>query len=149
MNGHANDPSLITVDYCCGKPAVRGWQLNVWLNELNEKKVQVIVSLDSCYSGGAWRGNRRFRTPEDWTPPLNLPADEAAATEAPSMSNDRNTELEVSWGINPEGFILMAACKSNQRADKSQKHRSSSCEDENRLLQVNRSANLFGCSSVW
>lgn len=115
-NGLANDPSLMTVDYCCGKPAVRGWQLNVWLNELNKKKVQVIVSLDSCYSGGAWRGNRRFRTPEDWTPPPNLPADEAAVTEAPSMSNDRNTELEASWGINPEGFVLMAACQSNQRA---------------------------------
>lgn len=115
-NGHANDPSLMTVDYCCGKPAVRGWQLNVWLNELNKKKVQVIVSLDSCYSGGAWRDKRCFRTPHDWTPPPNLPADEAAATEAPSMSNDRNTELEVSWDINPVGFILMAACQSNQGA---------------------------------
>lgn len=116
MNGHANDPSLMTVDYCCGKPAVRGWQLNVWLNELNEKKVQVIVSLDSCYSGGAWRDKRHFRSPEDWIPPPNLPTDEAAALEATSMSSDRDTELEVSWGINPEGFILMAACQSYQHA---------------------------------
>lgn len=116
MNGRANDPSLMTVDYCCGKPAVRGWQLNVWLNELNEKKVQVIVSLDSCYSGGAWRSDRHFRTPEDWTPPNNLPTDEATAIEAPRMSNDRDTKLEVSWDINPEGFTLMAACQSNQRA---------------------------------
>lgn len=116
MNGHANDPSLMTVDYCCGKPAVRGWQLNVWLNELNEKKVQVIVSLDSCYSGGAWRDKRHFRSPEDWIHPPNLPTDEAAALEATSMSSDRDTELEVSWGMNPEGFILMAACQSYQHA---------------------------------
>ncbi|KAI4285972.1 MAG: hypothetical protein L6R38_000265 [Xanthoria sp. 2 TBL-2021] len=115
-DGRAKDPSLMTVDYCRGNPAVRGWQLNIWLNELNEKKVQVVVSLDSCYSGGAWRGDGRFRSPEDWISPPNLPADEAAATETTDKPTDRDAGLEMSWGINPEGFTLMAACQSNQGA---------------------------------
>lgn len=58
------NPSLLTVDFCCGEPAVRGWQLNEWLKRLNEKGVQVVVSLDSCYSGGSWRDSGRFRTPD-------------------------------------------------------------------------------------
>ena len=78
--------------------------------------MQVVVSLDSCYSGGAWRGDGLPRSPDDWISPPNLPADETAATETTNKSNDRHAELEVSWGINPEGFTLMAACQSNQSA---------------------------------
>ena len=48
--------------------------------------------------------------------PPNLPADEAAATETTNKPTDRDAGLEMSWGINPEGFTLMAACQSNQGA---------------------------------
>ncbi|GKT88304.1 LOW QUALITY PROTEIN: TPR domain-containing protein [Colletotrichum tofieldiae] len=103
------DPSLLTADFCRGKPAVRGWQLNQWLKILDEKKVHVVAILDSCYSGGSWRSGR-FRSPADWPIVPNLPVDEAAAQDAVAKPASRDGKLDKSWSINPEGFTLMAAC---------------------------------------
>jgi hypothetical protein len=114
--GRLNDPSLLTMDFCCGKPAVRGWQLNEWLKRLNEKKIHTIVILDSCHSGGAWRVGGRFRTPEGWDSIPNLPADEEAITEMAIESGSRDGALEASWSINPDGFTLMAACEPHEKA---------------------------------
>ncbi|KAM5349325.1 hypothetical protein ACJ41O_005830 [Fusarium nematophilum] len=114
--GRSTDPSLMTMDFCCGKPAVRGWQLNEWLKRLNEKKIRTIVILDSCHSGGAWRTDGRFRTPEGWTNIPNLPADEDAILETAVEPGSRGCELEMSWSINPNGFTLMAACESHEKA---------------------------------
>ena len=119
-NGHTKDPSLLPMDFCQGQPAVRGWILNHWLRRLYQKGVEVVVSLDSCYSGGAWRTDGMKRTVgEDWQPPVNLPADEEQAlginaNDVPSI--ERNAVPVDSWGINPYNFTLMAACKSNQSA---------------------------------
>lgn len=110
--GHTRDPALLTVDYCMGKLPIRGWQLNSWLQTLAEKGVNIAVSLDSCYSGGAWRDEDGWsRTPVDW-PSLvpNLPLDESVSRlKHASGSVPREGELENSWDINPEGFALMAA----------------------------------------
>ncbi|EJT69648.1 hypothetical protein GGTG_12532 [Gaeumannomyces tritici R3-111a-1] len=114
--GRSTDPSLMTMDFCCGKPAVRGWQLNEWLKRLNEKKIRTIVTLDSCHSGGAFRTGGSFRTPEGWTTIPNLPADEEAIAEMAIESGSRDGELETSWSINPDGFTLMAACESHELA---------------------------------
>ncbi|RYP05472.1 hypothetical protein DL765_009836 [Monosporascus sp. GIB2] len=114
--GRLNDASLLTMDYCCGKPAVRGWQLNEWLKKLNEKKIYVVVSLDSCHAAGSWRNDGSFRTPKDWTPPPNLPIDEAVVQETFSEPNNRYGELDVSWDINLDDFTLMAACESIEYA---------------------------------
>ncbi|KAL8299220.1 hypothetical protein RB594_003663 [Gaeumannomyces avenae] len=114
--GRSRDPSLMTMDFCCGKPAVRGWQLNEWLKKLNEKKIRTIVTLDSCHSGGAFRIDGAFRTPEGWTSVANLPADEEATAETSIESGRRDGELETSWSINPDGFTLMAACESHELA---------------------------------
>ncbi|KAL8366745.1 hypothetical protein RB595_010552 [Gaeumannomyces hyphopodioides] len=102
--------------FCCGKPAVRGWQLNEWLKRLNDKKIRIIVILDSCHSGGAFRINGIFRTPKDWTAIPNLPAGEKAIAETAIESGSRGGELETSWTINPDGFTLMAACESYELA---------------------------------
>ncbi|EGU84553.1 hypothetical protein FOPG_17207 [Fusarium oxysporum f. sp. conglutinans race 2 54008] len=110
------EPSLLTMDFCCGNPAVRGWQLNVWLKRLNEKKIQIIVILDSCHSGGSWRTGGRFRTPEGWITIPNLPVDKEVIKETTVRSNNRDVQLDKSWSINPEGFTLMAACGSNEKA---------------------------------
>ncbi|KAH6984212.1 caspase domain-containing protein [Ilyonectria sp. MPI-CAGE-AT-0026] len=114
--GRATDPSLMTIDFCCEKPAVRGWQLNEWLKKLSEKNIRTIITLDSCYSGGAWRTGESFRTPKDWTNVPNLPADEKSITETGVESGSRDGELERSWSINPDGFMLMAACESHEMA---------------------------------
>ncbi|EEU41611.1 uncharacterized protein NECHADRAFT_87857 [Fusarium vanettenii 77-13-4] len=116
--GHAKDPSLLPMDFCQGQPAIRGWVLNQWLQKLHGKGVQVVVSLDSCYSGGAWRTDGRKRTTdENWKAPVNLPVDKEQASSAGSVvSTDRNSIPIDSWGINPYNFTLMAACKPNQPA---------------------------------
>ncbi|KAK8115633.1 hypothetical protein PG984_012135 [Apiospora sp. TS-2023a] len=116
QDGRSEDPSLMTADYGRGEPAVRGWQLNTWLQDLNSKNVRVIVLLDSCHSGGAWRTGGRFRSPENWTPPPNLPADEEAAQGTQRKPGHRDGDLEECWDINPRGFTLMAACQSKQKA---------------------------------
>jgi hypothetical protein len=114
--GRSVDPSLITVDFCNGKPAIRGWQLNEWLKKFNEKHIRTIVILDSCYSGGGWRDGMNVRTTEDWTNVPNTTADEDIITETFSETSYRDGELPLLWGINPEAFTLMAACESHQKA---------------------------------
>ncbi|KAK1979858.1 caspase domain-containing protein [Colletotrichum cereale] len=114
--GRSEDPSLLTVDFCCGKPAVSGWQLNEWLRKLNRKKVHVVVTLDSCHSGGFWRVGALARTPEKWPTVPSLPTDELAAEEIITSPRYRDFRLHSSWSINPEGFTLMAACESHELA---------------------------------
>lgn len=115
------DPSLITVDFCCGQPAVRGWQLNQWLRRINEKGIQVVVTLDSCYSGGSWRSTgdyTTFRTPVDWSLVPNLPVDDQAAEyfDKATERASRDAKLETSWSINPENFTVIAACGIKDKA---------------------------------
>lgn len=123
--GRDRDPSLLTADFCLNKPAVRGWELNEWLKRLNEKGVQIIVVLDSCYSGGSWRGDHLGRTPVDWEEDLeSLGEEEVQPAAEPTMEPSadaivpsyRNSELEKCWSINPDDFTLMAACKSGEVA---------------------------------
>ncbi|KAK1948748.1 hypothetical protein LY78DRAFT_709778 [Colletotrichum sublineola] len=121
IHGYANsnlkEPSLLTIDFCCGKPAVRGWQLNQWLERLSNKNVHVAVTLDSCHSGGAWRRDSNLiRTPIGWTTVLNLPVDEEAVEGEKIPSSFRGGELEKSWAINPDRFTVMTACESGERA---------------------------------
>jgi hypothetical protein len=114
--GRHDDPSLLTVDFCCGQPAVRGWQLNNWLRKLNEKKVHVVAVLDSCHAGAAWRTSSCFRTP-NWPTVPNLEIDELAVEEEAIMEpSSRSGKVESSWFINPEGFTLMAACDGHEQA---------------------------------
>lgn len=115
-DGRSKDPSLLTTDYCCAKPAIRGWELNNWLEDFNRKGVRVIVILDSCHSGGAWRDSEHCRTPEDWITPPNLPSDESILQGTKGKPGHRDGEMEVSWDINPRDFTLMGACESDQKA---------------------------------
>ncbi|KAM5343681.1 hypothetical protein ACJ41O_012218 [Fusarium nematophilum] len=111
------DPSLLTMNFGCNQPPVRGWQLNQWLKALNEKKVQVVAILDSCHSGGSWRSARPTRTPEDLGEVINSPNDQVAEPAQPDTEpSSRNARLETTWSINPEGFTLMAACTVQQQA---------------------------------
>jgi hypothetical protein len=117
-NGHTKDPSLLPMNFCQDQPAIRVWVLNNWLRQLYEKGVEVVVSLDSCYSGGAWRTEGTKRTMgEDWKPPVNLDVDEEQALSVGDIpSVERNSIPIDSWGMNPYNFTLMAACTSDQPA---------------------------------
>ncbi|KXH53437.1 hypothetical protein CNYM01_01182 [Colletotrichum nymphaeae SA-01] len=112
--GRSDDPSLLTVDFCLGKPAIRGWQLNEWLRRLNKKNIQCVVTLDSCHAGGSWRGS--VRTPVDWPIVPSLPSDVVAVEGVFPESHSRAIDLGTAWSINPEGFTLMAACETQEVA---------------------------------
>ncbi|KAJ2998343.1 hypothetical protein NUW58_g358 [Xylaria curta] len=71
QDGRQTDASLMTADYCCGELAIRGWELNKWLRKFNEKGIRIIVLLDTCFSGGAWRDDRTYRSPGWNEPPPN------------------------------------------------------------------------------
>ncbi|KAK7219463.1 hypothetical protein V2G26_007466 [Clonostachys chloroleuca] len=105
------------VDYCCGQQALRRWDLNNWLRKLNKKGVYVVVILDSCYAAATWRGSVEgtLRTPH-WPIVPNLPFDKFIEEDIDPTSSNRNAKAEVSWGTNPEGFTLMAACGDDEGA---------------------------------
>jgi hypothetical protein len=114
--GRSHDPALLPADFCLGQPALLGWELNRWLRRIHKKSVRVVVTLDSCYAGGAWRRDtqRRF---QDFSQTFVLPTDEKAALNMPSSHPaDRGASLAQQWSINPMGFTLVAACKGDQSA---------------------------------
>ncbi|XXG95796.1 hypothetical protein Hte_002067 [Hypoxylon texense] len=104
--GRSTDPSLITTDYGCGKPAVRGWQLNEWLIDLRKKNMRVTVILDCSYASGWWPNPFSVRTPHNWTPPENLPIDDVAALLA-SRKWTSNAKIEIPWDIQAEAYTFM------------------------------------------
>ncbi|KAL7910081.1 hypothetical protein GGI35DRAFT_447812 [Trichoderma velutinum] len=126
--GRIKDPSLMTMDFCCKQPAVRGWQLNQWLEKMNQKGIQIAMSLDSCYSGGSWRGDEDgdgddniagYRSPQDWPSVPSLQIDEESANEddkAAAIPETRAAEVEISWSMSPKAFTLMTACQANEKA---------------------------------
>ncbi|KAK8036597.1 metacaspase-1A [Apiospora marii] len=119
-DGRTNDPSLLTFDYCEDGPAVRGWELNQWLEQLNTRKIQVIVTLDSCHSAGSWRDNRAsLRTPMNPEPRPHIQGDRSTAEGSSADTISRHGELNVSWDINPENFTLMSACDTAEYAGES------------------------------
>ncbi|KAK2834893.1 hypothetical protein FQN49_006810 [Arthroderma sp. PD_2] len=115
--GRTLDASLLTADFCIDKSALRGWELNEWLQRLHQKNVRLIVVLDSCYSGGSWRNDRRGRTPMGWYDGCDVQPDSISeplpSLEAPTH---RGAALPETWSINPAGFTLMTACKSDELA---------------------------------
>lgn len=114
--GRHYDPSLLTADYGTGKRAMRGWQLNSWLESLHKKQVRVVVCLDSCYSGGSWRNGHQGRTPLSLDQDMDVFPPDTVHEKQATSSVSRNTELDTSWSINPDGVTLMAACDSDQLA---------------------------------
>jgi hypothetical protein len=116
MDGRKEDPSLLPMDFGRGKLALRGWQLNALLKPFCEKGIHVVVSLDSCFSGGSWRYTHAPRSPTDWAAPPNLPSDELVEEDPVSSQENRHGKLDTTWDINAEGLIVMTACASDQVA---------------------------------
>jgi len=104
------DPSLLMMDYFEGKQALRGWVLNEWLQNLNEKGVHILVTLDSCHAGDAWRGENSRSLGLIETP--NLPSDFYHKVKQSPQRSSRNPNQDFSWSINPDHFTVMTACDS-------------------------------------
>ncbi|KAK8139370.1 hypothetical protein PG984_002750 [Apiospora sp. TS-2023a] len=109
-----DDPSLLPMDYCSSEQALRGWELDLILAKFDNKKVHVIVNLDSCHSGGAYRTDSTIRSPQNWIKPQK--SDQDMARGFPNASDYRHAKLESSWDINPERLVVMAACQVDQVA---------------------------------
>ncbi|KAL2669751.1 hypothetical protein Neosp_015196 [[Neocosmospora] mangrovei] len=120
QDGRKHDSALLTSDYCCGQPAIRGWQLNRWLKKIHDAGVQVVVTLDSCHSGNAWRKDGSARTPDEWIPPPNISVDDVdleGQFEMPLTEKIvRDGYIGASWDINPDRITLMTACQDDQVA---------------------------------
>ncbi|KAF5694455.1 TPR domain-containing protein [Fusarium denticulatum] len=121
-DGRENDPSLLTGNYCEGKPPVRGWELNLWLRKFGEKGVRVVVIIDSCYSEKAWRDNDKQRTPFDWSEPPNLPSDEIVMQGTKGKPGHRDGELETFWDLNLPNMTVMTACKGTETASEQEEN---------------------------
>ncbi|KAI1460605.1 caspase domain-containing protein [Annulohypoxylon moriforme] len=114
-SGRTQGPCLLPMDFCRGRKAVYGWKLNEWLKTLNENEVQIVVSLDSCYSADAWRAEGTSRSLKGWSPRGPF-IGEAIIEDTSRNPNSRGAKLDISWGIDPKDFVVMAACEGQQHA---------------------------------
>ncbi|KAL7892096.1 hypothetical protein HDV64DRAFT_284520 [Trichoderma sp. TUCIM 5745] len=127
------EPALLTTDFGCGQPAVRGWVLNEWLKNFADMSVHVTVSLDSCYSSEE-QGKRgeRYRTPNYWPWPQPIPNlsldqyvphqdrnsfDQDILHRSIKNSSGRNLYDDLwQWSLDHEAFTLITACLRNEMA---------------------------------
>lgn len=127
------EPALLTTDFCCGQPAVRGWVLNEWLKKFTDMNVHVTVSIDSCYSGRKRReSGTRYRSPHDWPwrkPVPNLTLDQYVPHKDQDSFDQNILQRRTKglrgrghsadlwqWSLDPESFTLMTACLRNEVA---------------------------------
>lgn len=116
---------LITFDTFSQRKYLLGWLLGDLIKGIIEKKsARVCLVLDSCYSGGGFRGD------EDWDDfQLRLIEVDEAELDALESANqpDQNSttdpsgfrnskDLERNWLITPDRCTVVAACGTNQRA---------------------------------
>jgi Caspase domain len=94
------------------------------LERMVDKKLVVTVILDSCHSGGATKGNdaeiRGLDTIDEtprFTESMVASDEELAKTwKALTKSETRDFQLGSGWLPQPEGYVLLAACRSNESA---------------------------------
>ncbi len=94
------------------------------LERMVDKKLVVTVILDSCHSGGATKGDdaeiRGLDTIDETprsTESMVASDEELAKTwKALTKSETRDFQLGSGWLPQPEGYVLLAACRSNESA---------------------------------
>lgn len=110
---------------------LRDTELHLLLQNLVDKKLFVSVVLDSCHSGGATRnlldpnqGGSEVRgagvidTFKRRTESLVAPAKELReAWQARTDDGTRNATVASGWLLEPEGYVLIAACRANEFAN--------------------------------
>jgi hypothetical protein len=121
--------ALVPMDAMCGGAYLTGYQLGVYVKRMVSKKLRVGVTLDSCFSGRAFRGGRHdnqiIRTSEEEFDDIILPSDEEADALAQaddadegqnSIGGHRNAAPKYSWLLNPSNSTVLTACSVNQTA---------------------------------
>lgn len=123
------DESIVPTDI--GEPGgnyVRDLEMATLLQRMVEKGLVVTLVLDSCHSGGATRGNpnARVRTAQNNQIDLALrPVDNLVGTPQAlqaqwrdaGKTKTRGVEAVSGWLPEPDGYVLLAACRANELAN--------------------------------
>ena len=128
------DETLVPIDIANKSTRyVRDIDLAYTLKKMVDKGLIVTIVLDSCHSGGATRNagsqDMALRTAEGWTTSEQVdeterPTDSkfasdaelAAAWQGLSQNGTRNASVGGGWLPEPEGYVLMAACRPSESA---------------------------------
>jgi hypothetical protein len=132
--GDGFDEALVPSDYSYEEDKfLRDFELANILREYVERELVVTVVLDSCHSGGATRGEgqpgrhhrngsavRSIGVVSDVLPPpeIEVAADEelAATCQTLSRAATRDFDVENGWLSEPQGYVLLAACRASEYA---------------------------------
>jgi Caspase domain len=127
---HGHDEVLVPVNIGIDTARyLRDVELGTLLKEMVDKGLIVTIVLDCCHSGGATRGNEdvaiRGISSIDTTP---RPADSLVASHQILSENwltlqrtgTRGFEISSGWLPQPEGYVLLAACRDFEGARESQ-----------------------------
>lgn len=123
------DESIVPTDI--GEPGgnyVRDLELATLLQRMVEKGLVVTLVLDSCHSGGATRGNPNARVRTAQNNQIDLaprPIDNLVGTPQALQAQwrdargakTRGVEAVSGWLPEPNGYLLLAACRANELAN--------------------------------
>lgn len=132
--GDGFDEALVPSDYRRDRDKfLRDFELAKILNGYVERGLMITIVLDSCHSGGSTRGDElddesnedlitvrsigiideTLPSPE---PPVASDEELAAICRALARPAMRNAEVESGWLIEPKGYVLLAACRTQEDA---------------------------------
>lgn len=112
---------------------LRDTEIHFLVQAMVDRGLMVTLALDSCHTGGVTRGEQLVKQAVNRTgvrgidvidtTPCNsnsLVASEAEllrAWQLRSQGVKRNAEVGSGWLLNPEGYVLLAACRANEQAN--------------------------------
>lgn len=111
---------------------LRDTELQYLLKRMVDRGLMVTIVLDSCHAGGATRRLKPILNPElddvrgvgeiDYTPrpcaSLVASSDQLVKTwQSLTKNNIRAAETDRGWLMEPQGYVLVAACRANEYAN--------------------------------
>lgn len=108
---------------------LRDTELHFLISKMVERGLIVTIALDSCHTGGATRtaianpepGQTNVRSlgilPEPLHQATSLVATDAELVKAWESDSKRNAETGSNWLLEPKGYTLLAACRTNEEAN--------------------------------
>ncbi|KAF3928094.1 hypothetical protein AA313_de0203077 [Arthrobotrys entomopaga] len=142
------DDTLVPCDILYGGRFIRDVEISILLNAMIEQELVVTITLDSCHSGGADRGENDLKDSSTDDEMLvrgieevivSTPSDEPTSEDIQHLQEWSKNQY---WLYEPKGHVLLAACQKLQKA----KERSNGGIFTKSLFEILRSAPL-GISS--